>query len=511
MVLGPAELDSLELLCGREWIETDGLGSYGSSTLAGIHTRRRHAWLAAAGRDGQTRVLLAKFEEAAFVDGQRHDLGANQYPDIVHPEGYRYLSGFRLDPWPIWTYRLGPAVLERHLALLHGSQTLVIAYRLLEAPSAVSLELRPLVAGRGIDQTRGENSLFDRGVRSRGEQLELVPYERTSRLVLTWPGCSFMSDGFWYYQFQYRLDGAREDLFSPGLLLYTLHTGEQALIAASTAPLDGLDLDVALSLERDRRRRLVAQCPRPEDELASRLAISADQWIQHRDRRNRVMPLWPDGEPPSDDAVLRFLPGLAAVGGRADLARELLLAQPVSLWSAWVAERLGLADELRPAVGEWVSRVRQGLEPGLREIDGWLDHLAGDLLENNLLWLASLRVAGEDGATTRAEIRARWQPGGSPLLLTEPGLLDDAQVRAELDARAGDGNEDPWRQACLSAAAARLGVTWRRPSQAQLRDGLLGQAGEGQLDALAGLMWWLASAPEAGQEVRAPGGHEPDG
>ena len=161
MVFGPAELDSLDALAGREWVETDGLGSYASSTVAGIHTRRRHAWLAAAGRDGRTRALLAKFEEAAFVDGQRHDLGANQYPDIVHPDGYRYLTGFRLDPWPVWTYHLDGAVIERHLALLHGTQTLVIGYHLLQADTAVSLELRPLVAGRAVDQTRGETALFD--------------------------------------------------------------------------------------------------------------------------------------------------------------------------------------------------------------------------------------------------------------------------------------------------------------------------------------------------------------
>ncbi|MBI5834046.1 MAG: glycogen debranching enzyme N-terminal domain-containing protein [Armatimonadetes bacterium] len=494
MVLGPAELDSLESLRGREWVETDGLGSYASSTVAGIHTRRRHAWLAAAGRDGQTRVLLAKFEEAAFVDGMRHDLGANQYSDVVHPEGYRYLSGFRLDPWPVWTYRLGCAVLERHLALLHGSQTLVIVYHLVSAPTAVSLELRPLVAGRAIDQTRGENSLFDRGVRSRGEQLELVPYERQSRLVLTWPGANFMSDGYWYYQFQYRLDGAREDLFSPGLLLTTLHEGERMLMAASTAPLDGLDLDVALSLEADRRRRLAAACRWPADEAASRLALSADQWVQHRRRHNSIGALWLDAEPPSEAEVLRFLPGLALLAGRADLASEMLLAAPVGLWTAWVAERLGLAEALRPAVEAWVRSVRDGVEPGLRETEGWLESLDGTWSETNLLWRASLRLAGDEAAETTLELRRRWPEDGSPLLLCEPGLLDDEVVRQAL-AR-GCEDDDPWPQACYAQAAKRLGMDWRQPDLTQLREGLLGQVDDGDIGALAGLMWWLSAAPQ---------------
>lgn len=32
----------------REWLETNGLGGYASSTVAGIHTRRYHGLLIAA-------------------------------------------------------------------------------------------------------------------------------------------------------------------------------------------------------------------------------------------------------------------------------------------------------------------------------------------------------------------------------------------------------------------------------------------------------------------------------
>jgi len=37
-------------------------------------------------------VLLSKLEETLVVNGERFELSANQYPGVVHPQGYQYLS-----------------------------------------------------------------------------------------------------------------------------------------------------------------------------------------------------------------------------------------------------------------------------------------------------------------------------------------------------------------------------------------------------------------------------------
>ena len=47
----------------REWLETNGLGGYASSTLAGVNTRRYHGLLVAALHPPVDRfVLLSKLE-----------------------------------------------------------------------------------------------------------------------------------------------------------------------------------------------------------------------------------------------------------------------------------------------------------------------------------------------------------------------------------------------------------------------------------------------------------------
>lgn len=94
----------------REWIETNGLGGYASSTIIGTNTRRYHGLLVAAVGPSLARmVILSKLEETLILkDGSRYNLSCNNYPGgIIHPEGYRYLEEFRLDPFPVFTYKAG--------------------------------------------------------------------------------------------------------------------------------------------------------------------------------------------------------------------------------------------------------------------------------------------------------------------------------------------------------------------------------------------------------------------
>jgi Glycogen debranching enzyme N terminal len=83
--------------CTREWLETNGIGGFASSTIAGLHTRRYHGLLTAATKPPVGRVLLlSELEETLVLNGQRFELSANQYPGVVHPQGYRHLKRFRL-------------------------------------------------------------------------------------------------------------------------------------------------------------------------------------------------------------------------------------------------------------------------------------------------------------------------------------------------------------------------------------------------------------------------------
>src|SRR6266702_2185090 len=88
-----ADLDSA---LSREWLETNGLGGFSSSTITGMNTRRYHGLLTAATKPPVGRLLLlAKLEETLLIGDRRYDLSVNRYPGAVHPQGYRFLKEFR--------------------------------------------------------------------------------------------------------------------------------------------------------------------------------------------------------------------------------------------------------------------------------------------------------------------------------------------------------------------------------------------------------------------------------
>src|ERR1035438_7438748 len=99
--------DNLNEALRREWLETNGIGGFASSTIVGLNTRRYHGLLAAAIDPPINRfVLLSKTEETLLVDGERFELSVNTYPGVVHPDGYRRQISFRLDPFPTFTWQV---------------------------------------------------------------------------------------------------------------------------------------------------------------------------------------------------------------------------------------------------------------------------------------------------------------------------------------------------------------------------------------------------------------------
>src|SRR6185369_11421546 len=127
---------------------------FSSSTITGLNTRRYHGLLTAATKPPVGRlVLLSKLEETLTIDGRRYELSANQYPGAVHPQGFKYQTGFRLDPFPVFTYEAEGVRLEKCVFMVQGENTTVVQYEVQAPPQAraavpIVLALRPLIAFR---------------------------------------------------------------------------------------------------------------------------------------------------------------------------------------------------------------------------------------------------------------------------------------------------------------------------------------------------------------------------
>ncbi len=119
----------------REWLISNGLGSYGCGTVAGTRTRSYHGLLVAAleaPADPCTRTLLAAAAEEHW--GWARPGEPHQALETLTAIDHRAITAFRLEGTvPCWRYALGDALLEKRIWMQPGAHTTTVHYRLLQA------------------------------------------------------------------------------------------------------------------------------------------------------------------------------------------------------------------------------------------------------------------------------------------------------------------------------------------------------------------------------------------
>jgi predicted glycogen debranching enzyme len=325
---GPVICHDLGAAARREWLETNGLGGYASSTIPGLNTRRYHGLLVVATHPptGRT-LLLSKLEETLVITGERIELSTNWYPGQLHPEGYRFLAEFRADPIPTWVFEAGGTRLEKTLFMIHGENTTFAGYRLLSAGEA-RLEVRPLIAFRDIHALTHENGVLDPGVAVDPGAATVAPYPGLPPLHIAHDGDLSLS-GHWYRSFEYEEERRRgfdftEDLFQPFVLTFPLGPGREAAVVASTRRRTAADLHLLREKEIARRETLKRGIGE-DDPLLPLLARAADQFLVGRDGLSTVLAGYPWFSDWGRDAMIA-LPGLTLATKRPDEARRILLA-----------------------------------------------------------------------------------------------------------------------------------------------------------------------------------------
>jgi len=319
----------LDAALDREWLETNGLGGFASSTIAGLNTRRYHGLLVAATKPPVGRmVLLSKLEETLIIDGKTFELSANQYPGVIHPQGYQYLTRFRLDPFPVFTYKVDDVEIEKSVFMVQGENTTVVQYQLKTPHDSVRLELRPLIAFRDYHNTTHENGGLDATVSSGPGLASMAPYQGLPRFYLAHDADAVETTGSWYRNFEYRVEQERgldyrEDLFNPLVLRFELGPRASAAIIASTERRNVREAPRLRKSEITRRNQVADSAP-VKDELVRSLVTAADQFIVARGEQKTVIAGYHWFSDWGRDTMIA-LPGLTLVTGRFDIARSILL------------------------------------------------------------------------------------------------------------------------------------------------------------------------------------------
>ena len=141
--------------------------------------------------------------------------------------------------FPNFIIAAGGVELKKTIAAVHGENTTLILYEVLEAPASFILELLPLSSCRDfhsltyVNDDIGTQYLFENGI------FRTLNYHGGPELFISVPKAEFIEQQGWYRNFEYSVDqyrglDFREDLYTHGKFSVKLKKGDTLGIIVST-------------------------------------------------------------------------------------------------------------------------------------------------------------------------------------------------------------------------------------------------------------------------------------
>jgi predicted glycogen debranching enzyme len=314
----------------HEWLETNGLGGWSGSSIIGCHTRRYHSLLVAATVPPAERMsLVSKLDETLIIDGRRFDLGTNHYGDVIHPQGFRHAVSFKKELFPEFTYDAGNVQLKKTIAMVHGENTVVVLYQVINAAAAFTMELLPLLSVRGYHSLMHANNAVNGQASFSNDIFAVNAYDNTPRIYIKVPGATYESNPQWFYNFNYSTEKYRgldytEDLFAHGKFSVTLREGDSLGIVISTEDPQYKNASELLSTEEKRKKDLLSG--QQDNETIQQLVLAADQFIVNRGANLKTIIAGYHWFTDWGRDTMISLPGLTLSTGRYEDAKKILSA-----------------------------------------------------------------------------------------------------------------------------------------------------------------------------------------
>lgn len=437
----------------KEWIETNGIGGFASSTLIGANVRRYHGLLVVPAGRGESipHVLLSKLEETMHLDGRNFDLSTNQYPFIIFPEGHHNIERFEYDLFPRFVYQLGGVIIQKTLLMLQGENTILIRYDVRRADRPFTMSIRPLCAFREAAKLTRENPDIDTNLLSVDEKRFVFrPYAELPELHFWHSHGTTEEKFYWYKNTEYRKEQERgrefsEDLFSPAVLHVPLKEEDTLDIVVSTQAgridhIAARGAKVVFEDEVERRARHVADFPL-EHPMARAMALTSESFFLTKGGAHDLMGGYHWDCDKSLDNAIAFA-GLVLTPGRFDLARQLLPSHfrgifsqtervDTPLWYFLAAYNHGffaddmvwVGEHLWPTMDAWVRLVLSGQhgtasvsENGLIRCEAYESvkecyaGRSGMTVDINALWYNALCILRDIAKEARSKDAARYDP-----------------------------------------------------------------------------------------------------
>ncbi|MDR1783772.1 MAG: amylo-alpha-1,6-glucosidase [Dysgonamonadaceae bacterium] len=256
---------NLEESLPREMLRTNRGGAYHSSTIVNCNTRKYHGLLVmpVPALDEDNHVILSSLDETVIQHGAEFNLGLHQY-DNNHfsPNGHKYIREYNVESNARTIYRVGGVILAKEKLFTAYGNRILIKYTLLDAHSPTTLQFRPFMAFRNVNELTYENNKVNRNYSEITNGIKTCMYAGYPELFMQFSKpARFVFNPVWYKNIEYYKERERgfpyqEDLYVPGYFELDIEKGETIYFSGGDAEIEPPQMEVKWEEE------LVTRTPR---------------------------------------------------------------------------------------------------------------------------------------------------------------------------------------------------------------------------------------------------------
>ena len=328
----------------KEWLITNGLGGFASSTIIGANTRKYHGLLIAPLTPPARRYLiLSKVDESIQIGDNKYDLYTNVGENYIS-QGYKYQISFEKEYFPTYKYEVEGVKISKTICMERGKEVVGVYYKIKNTNKPSKLTIAPIVNFRDF-HTMSTDHIFDVKQTINRTKVKLVIDKRSD-----FPVYMNLSEGkyiehqndtyrdMFYIEEEKRGFYPKENHSVTGVYEVELEPNEEkeiSFVCGFEENIEEINLKDTLKKEIQRTDKLIEntellkesnEMPKEKSELLKELIKATDQFIVYRPSfgLHTIIAGYPWFLDWGRDSLIAF-EGLLLKTKRYDIAKEIIL------------------------------------------------------------------------------------------------------------------------------------------------------------------------------------------